>query len=214
MLWSILIAAIPERYHSAQGLLHSLLETQAVARHHDIELLYLMDNKRREVGAKRNALLDMACGQYVTYIDDDDEVAPDYVERIRGLIIKSRRGEAPVDVICFPQRCTIQPANVTHECSYSLAHHRDRKPELRRQLAPALDDKGQPLPATLNWTGPPAHTMAWRRELVGEIRFPEKTFGEDVAWVDAACEKAKTEMVLKGPPLYFYKFNAEGSATR
>ncbi len=91
MLWSILICGIPERYHSVQPLLYSLLEAQAISRRPDVELLYFMDNKRRTVGAKRNALLSMAIGEYISFIDDDDEVAPNYVDKIIGTIIKERK---------------------------------------------------------------------------------------------------------------------------
>jgi glycosyltransferase involved in cell wall biosynthesis len=224
MLWSILIAAIPERYHSAHGLLHSLLEQQSVARMQDVELIYCMDNRRRCVGAKRNDLLAMAKGEYVSFVDDDDEVASDYVQKIYRAITKARKLEkvedaagvvvamggpiAPTDVICFPQRATLIPANVIHECTYSIKHWKDRKPEERRQLAPT--DK----PNTLAWSGPPAHTMIWRREIVKDIKFPEKNFGEDVDWVDAACELAKSEMVLNGEPLYYYKFDEAKTSTR
>lgn len=199
MLCSILIAAIPERFHTAHPLLYSLLETQAVSRLPDVELLYLLDNKRRTVGAKRNALLSAAQGEYVSFIDDDDEVAINYVQKIQAAIVEARK--TSVDVICFPQRATLAPSGVIHECSYSLKH-------TKRTLAPT--DK----PNVLTWTGPPAHTMIWRRELVGGIRFPEQQFGEDVAWVDAACALAKTETILEGDPLYFYKFSEEGTATR
>ncbi|MHC4094398.1 MAG: glycosyltransferase, partial [Planctomycetota bacterium] len=123
MLWSILISAIPERYHSAQPLLYSLLESQGVARRPDIELLTLMDNRRRSVGDKRNALLDLAVGEYVSFIDDDDLVAPIYVDKVYRAIVKARKQEPPVDVICFPQRATLVQHNVIHECSYSLAHY-------------------------------------------------------------------------------------------
>ena len=208
MLWSILIPSIPERYHTAQGLLFSLLESQSIARMQDVELLVLMDNKRRSVGAKRNALLEMAQGEYVSFIDDDDEVATDYVQKIYRLIAKTRKEKTPADVICFPQRATLVNQGVVHECTYSLAHWKDREPDKRRQLAPT--DK----PNTLAWSGPPAHTMVWRREIAQSAKFPEKNFGEDVDWVDAVCEKAKTEIVLSGEPLYLYKFDSERTATR
>ena len=149
MLWSVLISGIPERYHTVQPLLFSLLETQSAARIPDIELCYLLDNKRRTVGAKRNALLDMARGEYVSFIDDDDLVATDYVQRIHRAIGLARKSEAPADVICFPQRATLHPHMITHECTYSLAYWRDRKPEDRRQLAPAPGKDGQPLPNVL-----------------------------------------------------------------
>ena len=69
-------------------------------------------------------------------------------------------------------------------------------------------------PNTLLWSGPPAHTMVWRRELVKDISFNEQNFGEDVQWCDKACEKAKTEIVLTGEPLYYYQFNEATTATR
>jgi len=214
--WSILIAAIPERYHTAHPLLLSLLETQAVNRMADVELLYLMDNRRRPVGAKRNDLLAIARGEYVSFIDDDDAVASDYVSRILNVIHRTRRADGPLpDVICFPQRATLHPHGITHECRYSLEYWRNRPPENRRHLEPAHDAANKVLSNVLNWTGPPAHTMVWRRALVADIKFPEQQFGEDVAWVDAACERAKTELQIKcADPLYFYKFSEEGTTTR
>ena len=213
MILSILIAGIPERFHSVQPLLYSLLETQGVVRLADVECLYLLDNKRRTVGAKRNALLDAARGEYISQIDDDDEVAPDYVRRIRETITATRKTDVPADVICFGQRATLHPHGITHECTYSLSHWRDRKPEERRQLAPAHDEAGNVRPNTLLWTGPPAHTMVWRRALVADIKFPEQQFGEDTVWVDAACERAKAEIQLPFT-LYYYKFDSERSTTR
>lgn len=214
MIWSILISMIPERYHTAQGLLYSLLEGQSVARMPDVELLWLGDNKRRTVGAKRNALLDMARGEYVCFIDDDDEVAADYVRRLRDAIIATRKTPEPADVICFRQLAHLQPHNVVHDCTYSLEFYRNRKPEERRQLAPCIGPDGKPLPTTLLWTGPPAHTQVWRRELVKGVRFPEENFGEDSAWVDACCALASSEVQLSGEPIYHYRFDAEKTATR
>lgn len=207
MLLSILIAAIPDRYHLAHGLLYSLLESQAVARRPDVELLYVMDNRRRSVGAKRNALLDMAKGDYVCFIDDDDMVATDYVQKITAAIAVGRKCVPPADVIVFPQRATID-GGVVHECTYSLDYFIQRPPEARRQLAQTPD------PNVLQWTGPPAHTMAWRRGLLDGVRFEEKNFGEDTAWVDRACEKAVSELKIEGEPLYYYNFSSRNSATR
>lgn len=208
MLWSILIAAIPERYHLAAPLLYSLLETQAVARIPDVEVLYLMDNRRRSVGSKRNALLDAARGEYVSFIDDDDQVAIDYVNRIRNAIISTRRTETPADVIVFPQRCTLQPHGIVHECTYSLNYWRERVPEQRRVLV-ATDKEN-----VLRWTGPPAHTMVWRRETIGDIRFTERQFGEDTDFVDRVCERAQREWRIDGEPIYFYNWDERTTATR
>lgn len=208
MLWSILIAAIPERYHSVQPLLLSLLEHQSVARMPDLELLYFLDNKRRSVGAKRNDLLRASHGEYVSFIDDDDQVSNEYVPRIRRAIEATRKSEAPADIICFPQRCTISPHGVIHECTYSLAHWKDREPDKRRVLE--LTDK----PNVLKWTGPPAHTQVWRREIVKNVAFEEKQFGEDVSWVDKCCGKAVSEVQITGEWLYHYAFDEAKTSTR
>lgn len=250
MLWSILICGIPERYHSVQPLLYSLLEKQSVARMPDVELLYFMDNRRRSVGAKRNDLLRAARGEYISFIDDDDDVSDKYVSDLHDAIVRTRKkpiqqldcskcgGHAgfiedckvchgsgkgpiagPVDVICFPQRATLLRESMVHECSYSLSYWRDRKPDKRRLLTSSGTD------GVLNWTGPPAHTMVWQVRcltkpssiadpLAQRVLFPEKNFGEDVEWVDGACEKAQTEMKLIGPPLYFYNFDSRRTATR
>lgn len=214
MLWSILIGGIPERFHIAHGLLHNLLETQAVSRMPDIELLYLLDNKRRPVGDKRNDLLASARGLYVSFIDDDDTVADDYVRRIYRAILESKRAKVLPDVICFRQIANIGDTGVVHDCSYSLSHFKGQPPERRRTLAVAHDKSGTPLPNVLRWSGPPAHTQVWRREIALTARFPSKTFGEDVDWVDSVCEAATTELQLDGEPLYTYRFDPNKSATR
>jgi len=214
MIWSILIAGIPERYHTVQPLLYSLLELQNVSRMPDVELLYLMDNKRQTVGEKRNALLAASNGEYISFIDDDDEVSPDYVDKIYRQIVASRKIDPQPDVICFPQRASILPAGFTHECSYSIRHWKDRKPGDRRAIVHAVDDKEVIIPGVFWWSGPPAHTMVWRWETIKDVKFPEKNFQEDTDFVDLACEKAQTEIALSGEPLYFYKFNEETSATR
>lgn len=214
MLWSILIPMIPERYHSAQPLLFNLLETQGVSRMSEVELLVLMDNRRRTVGEKRNALVAAARGEYISQIDDDDEVASQYVDTIYKTIARTRRSDNPADVICFPQRATIAPHGLIHECEYSLKHWKDREPAQRRQLLQIIGTDGKPRQDALAWSGPPAHTMVWRSGIAKAVKFPEKRFGEDVDWVDKCCELAVNEVQIKGEPLYYYKFDPGGSATR
>ena len=189
MLWSILISGIPERYNTAQPLLYSLLEAQGVSRMSEVELIYLMDNKRRTVGAKRNALLDVACGEYITFIDDDDQVAPNYVQSIYKAIAHTRRQDEPADVICFPQRAILLPHGATHECEYSLEYWK-RPPGERRQLTQIIQEDGTPRRDAMRWTGPPAHTMCWRAGIAKAVQFPSQQFGEDVDWVDKACALA------------------------
>jgi len=208
MLWSILITAIPERFNTVQPLLFNLLETQGVIRNNEIELIYLLDNRRRTVGAKRNALLDMARGEYISQIDDDDAVAPTYVDTIYKAIARTRRSQPQADVICFPQRATLVQQGIIHECEYSIRYWKEREPEKRRMLEHTSQ------PNVSKWTGPPAHTMVWRSGIAKACQFPDKQFQEDTVWVDKCCALAVTEVQIAGEPLYFYRFDAARSATR
>ena len=48
----------------------------------EVECLVAIDNREATIGAKRNQLLKDSTGDYVCFIDDDDIVSEEYVERI------------------------------------------------------------------------------------------------------------------------------------
>ena len=78
MKLSILMCAIPERERHQQ--------MEMLSSHPDVEVISICDNKKRTVGRKRQDLLNLAQGDYITYLDDDDYVADDYIERVLDLI--------------------------------------------------------------------------------------------------------------------------------
>ena len=47
-----------------------------------VEIVHFLDDRRHTIGAKRNWLLDRARGQFVVFIDDDDDVNDRYVSLI------------------------------------------------------------------------------------------------------------------------------------
>jgi len=61
------------------------------------EILCLIDNKRRSIGAKRNALLDMANGKFIAFIDDDDMVTTDYIDTL----LEAIKSNPDADCIIF-----------------------------------------------------------------------------------------------------------------
>lgn len=80
MKLSILIATIPQR----QPLFVKLMaDIERQASGHPVEVLYDAAPKgAMSIGAKRQALLERASGDYITYVDDDDGVADTYVSDI------------------------------------------------------------------------------------------------------------------------------------
>jgi len=91
--WSILILTIPERAHLLARLIQCLMPQ--VSGHKDIEVLVKTFDTKRGIGDNREALRQMASGEYINFIDDDDLVASDYVAQIYALL-------DGVDYVSFP----------------------------------------------------------------------------------------------------------------
>lgn len=65
-----------------------------------VQALYLSDDGELSIGAKRQALLCAASAEFVSFIDDDDLVSPDYVPRIWAALSATH----PPDVVGFRLR--------------------------------------------------------------------------------------------------------------
>jgi len=94
---SICVATIPERKHKIIPLLEEL-EKQVSKYNNDVEILYLGDFKTMTISEKRNHLVNMAKGTYITFVDDDDQVCSDYIDEIYNAIVNNH--ENP-DIIVF-----------------------------------------------------------------------------------------------------------------
>lgn len=93
---SILIPTTPDRQYQFERLYFKLLsQVQVVRNIHpslgEVEIRY--DNSRKfldgglSIGKKRQGLLDLATGDYVAFVDSDDDVAPNYIEQlVRGCL--------------------------------------------------------------------------------------------------------------------------------
>ena len=187
MKLSILIAGLYERLEN-NDLLKTIYE-QADGLGNDVEVLYLMDDGTMSVGRKRNILLSIARGRYFAFIDDDDMVSSDYVSVLLDAIGKANGA----DVIVFRQDCIHADTGEVEHCEYGLGYEYTKTGD--------------------QWRGKPAHTMAWRTDVVQDVEFPDGNFGEDVGWVAGACKRAVTEYRLDST-LYTYRFDPAKSRTR
>lgn len=79
---SILICSLDERKDKLKKLT-DILNKQT---NDNVEILANVDNRTKSVGMKRNELVKEAQGQYVCFIDDDDEIAPNYIPKIMDAI--------------------------------------------------------------------------------------------------------------------------------
>jgi glycosyltransferase involved in cell wall biosynthesis len=163
----------------------------------DIEILGLFDNKKRSVGQKRNELLRMAQGEFLTFIDDDDDIPHDYIAAIMDCLYKNHTA----DCVVFNCITTINgdPKQRTFS-KYSIQYEYGQVP----------DPTGE---YQYQWRGKPAHTMVWKAEIAKRHLYKDANYGEDVDWVVRACQEIKNEVYLD-KVLYFYNFNQNTTETR
>lgn len=180
---SILTLTIPRRREMFNAIWDKL-EKQAEGK--PVQMISLSDNYKISTGQKRQYLLDMAAGKYVTYVDDDDDVADFYVDEIL------KAAEENPDVITYPVYVSI---NGGQEGLVNMS----------LQYAPKL---GEPLaeykPPVTN--RPPHELAIWRTELARKATFADWWGGEDYDWAEQLWPLAKTEKFVD-KVLYFYRFS-------
>jgi hypothetical protein len=180
---SILTPAIPARLRQLEKLCGEL-ETQIGSL--PVEHLVLLDNKRRTVGEKRDALLRAARGAYVAFVDDDDFISHDYV-----LLLLQKIRLRP-DVITFRQQATVN--GVTAGIVFGLGN------------------PNEPFQAGATIRRNAWHVCAWRRSLAILSHFPALNYGEDWSFAEPLCRLAKTEEHVPKTLHYYYHSSATTAA--
>ena len=84
MRWTIGIVSVPARRTLLARLL-DVLEPQLTG-YDDVELLVLEDNRKRELGPKLQAIVDIAQGEYLSFLDDDDLISDSYIESLYPML--------------------------------------------------------------------------------------------------------------------------------
>lgn len=81
--WSILICSLPLRAKNLSLLVNRLIaQIEKAGLREKIEVLVYVDFGEYTTGFKRNILLKQCCGEYISFIDDDDVVSENYVTKI------------------------------------------------------------------------------------------------------------------------------------
>lgn len=182
---SILICTLDTRI--SEGYTKRINDILLRQKRKDVQVLMLGDNKSMTVGEKRNWLLKMAKGKYVTFIDDDDIVSGDYIMTLLELI------DSNPDVVNFGVMIKYnsdKPKNVY----YSIKNKTDQN-----------YDK--------YYLRIPNHLMCFKRELALSVGFEEINFGEDNIFAKKILKKIKTEKCTN-KVLYYYIYNRKKSQAK
>lgn len=171
---SILIPTIPERKQLFQDLLLKLYaqrDKQRTYGHH-VEILWNRSKKFRDggqsIGAKRQSLLNIAEGKYLAFLDDDEEIAGNYLWTLIELCLQDK------DVCTF--KSFIQLDNYWGIVNMRLRYQNEQ-----------MHDEGETHRS-------PWHMCAIRSSIARQHKFnPDLNYGEDHDWVSRVLNDVRTE---------------------
>lgn len=179
--WTIMICTLHERVLLFNYLVQKLkAQISSMCLEDSIELLRFCDNRELKTGAKRNMMVEKARGKYISFIDDDDDVAASYVSLLYNGIKENKDCLSLEGIITTNGN---NPQRFIHSLKYK-GYTQQNKVYYR----------------------PPNHLNVIKKELVKNFKFPEKNISEDFEWSMAICQAGvlKTEVEIN-EPLYYYK---------
>jgi len=163
ILFSVLILSIPNRIEKAQALLKKLHSQIQGGGYDNVEVLCLYDNKKSSIGRKRDMILQMSQGKYITFIDDDDDIHDHYIKSI----VECAKDEV-ADVIVFNVDTRINGGNI-----FVVRHGIEYENEpARMENGKWVDIKRKPF-----------HTSVWRSTIAKSEHFADVSYCEDWDWL-------------------------------
>lgn len=180
---SILIPTLHSRkfyFNNMKRILNEQIE--ALDNPKEVEILAFVDNRKYTTGAKRNALLEKAKGEFVVFVDDDDNLHEQYVP----LILEAIKNNPDIDAVGIRGMYT-EDGSRPEPFETSLKHDWEKRNGWYYR--------------TIN------HISPIRRKHALAVKFPNKTVGEDYDYTMALKKTGllKKEVVIE-KPIYFYNF--------
>ena len=183
---SILIPSLSSRSHLLAELRKEL--NRQIELKSEIEVIVSADDGEKTVGQKRNELIQSASGEYVVFIDDDDQISDSYVHEIMEAL------ESNPDCIGFLGYMTTNGGN-------------QKAFKLSKELEYGED--------TYYYYRPTNHLCPVKRNIALQIKFPVKNLGEDYDYAIRlkASGLLKNEIFID-KQIYHYRFNTNLTATQ
>lgn len=147
-----------------------------------VEVLSLVDNKKRTLSEKRNNLISLAQWDYVCFIDDDDDISDDYVSEILNAILND------TDVIVFDVEVRLNNL-LPKPCYYSKVFKYEETELCYHRL--------------------PNDKMVFKRSIASQVKY-KNILCEDTVWSNDVLDLIKTESHIS-KTLYYYIANSTTS---
>lgn len=188
---SILVCSVHTRYNTFLPKIQEQLFTQFndlnEADQERTEIVVLTDNKKMMLGHKRNVMIGMAQGKYIVFVDDDDRIAPDYIQSLLDAT------ESDADSIVFQAEVSLN-GETPKLCYYSK-------------------DVGKDYNTSDSYYRIPNHICCVKKEVSLKSSFPNVLYGEDSGYSKILLPNLDTEHKIN-KVLYYYDYNAETTETQ
>lgn len=188
---SILVCSVHTRYNTflpkIQEQLYSQYNALSDADQDRVEIIVLTDNKKMMLGHKRNTMIDIAQGEYIVFVDDDDRIADDYIVSLLEGVASG------ADCIVFQAEVSLN-GEKPKICYYSKDHKADY-------------NKGN------SYYRIPNHICCVKRSVSLKSSFPNVLYGEDSGYGKVLLPFLKTEHKIDRV-LYYYDYNAQTTETQ
>ena len=188
MLLSVMIPAVLNRLGSP--LIQDLHRQSSLLPpgREQVEILVLYDNRKRSTGLKRQVLLDAAQGDFMTCLDDDDGVAPNYLLEVTGAILAA----PDADVIVFNSITVLDKGN-PFRVTVGV--------EFENEQCHKEGELWQPIHRK------PWHWCLWSSRLAKAARFPDGYIDDDWFWLRQMMPHVKKQHRIDAD-LHFYNYNS------
>jgi len=181
MILSILIPTLPQRKEIFDSLLENL-NKQRLNKYYDVEIIIDSDDNN-SIGTKRNHLLELAEGEYVCFIDDDDDVSENYID----LILQAIKNK--------PDCVSLKGIMTTDGHTPEIFEHSIKYSEFKTTTNEVIYERY------------PNHLNTIKSEIAKQFKFLEINHGEDYDWATQINRSGllKNESYISDV-IYYYKF--------
>lgn len=189
---SILICTLPQPYRDILYISRLATKLTNQIRGRKVQILYLGDNKSITVGEKRNELLRIAKGERIIFVDDDDQITDNYIDKLLEYC------KLDFDCISIGVHFTRNgDGDATYDYNYKQnINFRD------------TNNGGKRMHGRM-----PNHLCLWKKEVARRVEFPHKNLGEDHDWAEKQILLDYSFHDTK-ELLYHYDFKDKNTQTR
>jgi len=176
---TVVVPSLAERF--TNGLPSSLRDLFAQSTGMPVEVKCLLDNSMQTLSEKRNEAAQNALGTFISFVDDDDAIEPDYLEAL----VTAISAHPSADVIVFDVKVSWgTPGSCLCHYGLEFEHGQDAKSYYRK----------------------PNHVMAWRTEIARAYPY-KNVSNEDTEWATRVAGAVTLSEARIDKVLYHYKYN-------